>query len=371
MNAMRTRTNTAPARARSIGARCGHAALACCAVLATCAQTARASPQHAAQAAGFELKSWSIADGLPQSSINDVLQTSEGELWIATFGGLASFDGVRFRNFDLGTASDLPSCRITALAPDGAGGLWVATQNDGVVRFREGHVVETTPPLPPLEEILVLRRAADGGLWLRSSSGAVWRQGQFAWSCVVLPTFGAGYGSLCLERDGSLLMFSNQQLMRHAADGTRLLQLNAPSRINSLALDARGVAWLGLASGLARLSGEQLERVLVAPPLDAPVEALLPLDDGRIWIGTRAGPRLLSRSEDGASFVASPAPAGFPASFEVRSMLADREGNLWLGSTSQGLMRLAPHWLRAVPLNGQRRRHRARHQVGRTWVASV
>ena len=346
------------------------AALACCLALALFEPDARA--QLASQGAGFRLESWSIVDGLPQSSINDVIQTPEGELWIATFGGLASFDGVRFRNFGLSTSGDLPSCRITALSPDGAGGLWVATQNDGVVRFCDGRVVETTPPLPAQEEILVLLRGTDGGLWLRASSGSVWRQGRYAWSCVVPPTGGADYGSLCLERDGSLLIFSDMRLMRHTADGAQLLMRRAPARIHALALDAQGGAWLGLSDGLARLRGEQIERVAVAPALDAPVESLLPLDDGRIWIGTRAGPRLLRPSEDNASFVASAAPSGFPPGFEVRSMLLDREGNLWLGSTSQGLMRLAPHWLRAVTLAGQRRTVTALAPagVGRTWVAS-
>jgi ligand-binding sensor domain-containing protein len=39
---------------------------------------------------------WGMAQGLPQSSVNDILQTRDGYIWLATFGGLVRFDGVNF-----------------------------------------------------------------------------------------------------------------------------------------------------------------------------------------------------------------------------------------------------------------------------------
>src|SRR5215470_1483526 len=44
--------------------------------------------------------SWTTENGLPQNSINDILQTQDGYLWLATNGGLVRFDGVRFVVFD-------------------------------------------------------------------------------------------------------------------------------------------------------------------------------------------------------------------------------------------------------------------------------
>ena len=45
---------------------------------------------------------WQTEQGLPQNSVNAMLQDHRGYLWIGTFGGLARFDGVRFRVFDSG-----------------------------------------------------------------------------------------------------------------------------------------------------------------------------------------------------------------------------------------------------------------------------
>ncbi len=37
---------------------------------------------------------WTTEDGLPQNSINAIVQTRDGYLWLATFGGLVRFDGI-------------------------------------------------------------------------------------------------------------------------------------------------------------------------------------------------------------------------------------------------------------------------------------
>ena len=42
------------------------------------------------------LEKWTTENGLPQNSINDILQTRDGYLWLATHGGLVRFDGARF-----------------------------------------------------------------------------------------------------------------------------------------------------------------------------------------------------------------------------------------------------------------------------------
>src|ERR1043166_3981033 len=41
-------------------------------------------------------RTWRTQDGLPESRIRALAQTSDGYLWIGTPGGLARFDGVRF-----------------------------------------------------------------------------------------------------------------------------------------------------------------------------------------------------------------------------------------------------------------------------------
>ena len=51
-------------------------------------------PSHSAGCAQHRLDSWTTENGLPQNSVNDILQTHDGYLWLATFGGLVRFDGI-------------------------------------------------------------------------------------------------------------------------------------------------------------------------------------------------------------------------------------------------------------------------------------
>ena len=74
--------------------------------------------------------SWTTENGLPQNSIRDILQTSDGYLWLATEGGLVRFDGARFVVFDR-SVPGFGGQRIGALREDRHGALWAATTVPG------------------------------------------------------------------------------------------------------------------------------------------------------------------------------------------------------------------------------------------------
>ena len=82
--------------------------------------------------------SWTTENGLPQNSVNDILQTRDGYLWLATFGGLVRFDGLRFTVFDRSIAG-IESQRIRALHEDRGGTLWAATEDGMLIRYRDEH----------------------------------------------------------------------------------------------------------------------------------------------------------------------------------------------------------------------------------------
>jgi hypothetical protein len=62
--------------------------------MAACVVLLCGLPMDAAAQRLFD--SWTTENGLPQNSVNDILQTRDGYLWLATHGGLVRFDGVRF-----------------------------------------------------------------------------------------------------------------------------------------------------------------------------------------------------------------------------------------------------------------------------------
>src|SRR6185295_4949137 len=81
---------------------------------------------------------WTVQDGLPQNSVNAILQTRDGYLWLGTFGGLARFDGVKFTVFNSGNTLGLKGNRILSLYEDRAGRLWIGTETGEVMSLKDG-----------------------------------------------------------------------------------------------------------------------------------------------------------------------------------------------------------------------------------------
>jgi signal transduction histidine kinase/ligand-binding sensor domain-containing protein len=80
---------------------------------------------------------WTTESGLPQNSVNDILQTRDRYMWFATHGGLVRFDGIRFVLFDR-SVEGIGSQRLMALHEDREGTLWAASDNGMLIRYRDG-----------------------------------------------------------------------------------------------------------------------------------------------------------------------------------------------------------------------------------------
>jgi len=84
------------------------------------------------------VKSYTTDDGLPQNTPTAMVQTRDGYLWIATFGGLARFDGLKFTVFTTSDVPQLANNRLTALAEDRDGVLWIGSEDGDLVSYKDG-----------------------------------------------------------------------------------------------------------------------------------------------------------------------------------------------------------------------------------------
>lgn len=284
---------------------------------------------------GVQVASWTVADGLPQGTVNDIVETPDGELWLATFGGLVRFDGVHFAVLDLANLAGLPSNRITALASDSAGGLWLATQTGHIAHFSGGRVVALIPPPDRHVELIALAISTSGTIFARAALGQVYRVDGPAMHEIAALGLGNGFHNLRATPDGGLWAATGGRLFR--LDTGEVLEV--AGSIVDLAPDGGGGLWLGLEDGLARFSAGRMERVAVTPALAGPISAILP-DGDRLWLGTLHGVTEVRRGADG-SWRQSAAPVGLREGFGVRSIRRDHEGNVWIGSNGQGLFRLS------------------------------
>lgn len=75
-------------------------------------------------------------EGLPQSTVSEIIQDKEGFLWFGTWDGLVRYDGYSFRTFRNipNDSTSLSNNNIRIIYQDRSGFLWIATQY-GLNRF--------------------------------------------------------------------------------------------------------------------------------------------------------------------------------------------------------------------------------------------
>jgi ligand-binding sensor domain-containing protein len=108
---------------------------------------------------------WDGDSGLPQNSVDAILQTHDGYLWLGTQEGLARFDGVRFTMFDTRNSHAMHDDWVKALCETRDGTLWVGTEA-GLLRWKNGGFEETQPRGALSTAVIsALLESRDGVLW--------------------------------------------------------------------------------------------------------------------------------------------------------------------------------------------------------------
>ncbi len=292
---------------------------------------------------------WHTEQGLPQDSVNAMLQDHQGYLWIGTFGGLARFDGERFTVFYLADTPGIGSDQIFSLYEDRTGVLWIGTVDGGLTRLQDGVATTYTEHDGlPSRFISSIRGDAEGKVWFNTSGGVA----RFAGTKLeAYPTHhGKAVREFFLEaRDGSMWFRCGGDVVRFGADGSiATLHPDKPSVF--LVHEARdGSVWIAFRDQyqLVRYDRGVFSYVPLPPighsklPGEFPLFSLAMTEDtnGELLLLTPTG---LVRIVDGRpkSPEALPLPANGHEMAKVRSLLADREGNLWVGTVGMGLTRL-------------------------------
>jgi ligand-binding sensor domain-containing protein/signal transduction histidine kinase len=308
------------------------------AALLCLAQVATADTNPPLQDA-FVCRAWGTEAGLPQNTVNTIVQTHDGYLWLGTQGGLARFDGVRFAVY--GLTHGLPSVQVRALCEDGEGNLWIGT-GGGLCRMRDGRFENFTAEngLAGIN-VTAIARGNREEIWVGTADGLnLWRRGKF-----VQPEALASWGrppirSLLTDRHGAIWIGSNQGLFElkdenlvealNPADGQSITSAYC------LLEDSAGNIWVGIGNGriLCRRDNKWASYDESAGVPYAYTTCLAEGVGGTIWAGSLD--QGLHNFHDGKFWPVQDGLSGQA----IRSLFADREGNLWVGMRTSGLNRV-------------------------------
>ena len=126
----------------------------------------------------YKIDGWQTEQGLPLNTVQSLLQTRDGYLWVGTGGGLARFDGVRFATFESAEVPAVASQPIFGLMEDRDGNLWIGHSSGAAIyrdgRFRPIFGNEVTDG----RRVWAFAQAADGAIWVATENGLVrWNEG--------------------------------------------------------------------------------------------------------------------------------------------------------------------------------------------------
>jgi signal transduction histidine kinase/ligand-binding sensor domain-containing protein len=298
---------------------------------------------------------WGPGQGAPLGGAVALAQTNDGYLWIAGPSGLFRFDGIAFERVELPHDPKLSSLSlISAFAPRG-GGLWIGFTFGGVALLKEEHwQVFSAADGVPTGSAAQFVETPDGTLWVATDDGLARFDG-VRWKAV-----GSQMG---LPASDSPVLFVDSQGTIWAGGGKSLFFLRAgehkfrnqpiavstPWAGSSMAESSSGTVWLD--------AGYDLVPVAQNPPpgtARASSRGELVFDhDGTLWASADVLRRIAHPEhptigvalhlEDNADAYTD---ADGLTSRTVFALLADREGNVWVGTT-HGLDRFSEPSLKA------------------------
>lgn len=289
--------------------------------------------------ADYVVDSWDVKQGLPQISVLAMTQDADGYLWFGTQAGLARFDGVRFHRYNprdtLGVNSN-----IQALLADDRRRLWIGTALGLLVlengRFRRVLPVDRSGA--PTLAFPVPALAMDGGRVLVAGADGVYtpESGRLR-RLHALPQPALSL----LPRPDGLWAGGAGRIYRIRPGVTEAFPLTAAQGepVTALAWH-HGSLWAATNRGLYRQQGGTWLR---AGNGSAPtIEAMASDRDDNLWISTS---QYLERLRDGHPVERI---QGRPGTVAIRSIYEDHDGNLWLGSQTEGVARAWNGYTRRV-----------------------
>jgi ligand-binding sensor domain-containing protein/signal transduction histidine kinase len=328
-------------------------------------------------APGLEARDWPVEEMMPAARLDFVIPRGAGGTWRLANGRVQRWSDDRLEE-DLGAypwGVDEPVL-VSAVCEDQEGNLVVGTRGEGVFWWDDAGEVMAISVAEGLSHAIVLSLLVDreGNLWVGTDGGGLNRiQRQDIET--VEATRDLVVQSVTEDAAGVIWIGYNGGNVDRWHDGRseRLLlrQAGRDLSIRAVLADREGRVWVGTwGGGLFQWQNDRFVRAPGAERLPTVVQALYEDPLGVIWAGTQGG---LARW-DGTMWQLLTTRDGLPSN-QVRAMMDDGEGGLWVGTETDGLARLGAGtvrtWRKEDGLPADSITFLWRDAEGRLWVGTA
>jgi len=286
---------------------------------------------------------WTSDQGLPVNTVEAIVQTNDGYIWIGTQEGLARFDGVRFTVFNNLNTREIKSNNLWALCEDNEGALWIGSYNDGLICLKHGKFIKyTTENGLSSNMINCIYEDRKGDIWIGTVGGGLnhFKNGEFTWYTTRDGLCNNTINAIHEDSRGNLF-FGTGKGLNYFKDGSFTSYTTKEGLSNnfvySIYEDRKGKLWIGTRQGLNLLNDGRFYVYTEADGLSNDfIRCMYEDRDGNFWIGTYGGG--LNRFKEG-TFTCLTSEDDLSSNI-IRCIYEDNEGNLWIGTHGGGLNRL-------------------------------
>lgn len=319
----------------------------------------------------YTLRHLGIEDGLSNNYVTDIVQDSQGCIWIATEAGLNRFNGKDFTVYNTHN-SDIAGDALTRLLYDPEENkLWVGTKTGiSLLDCRTQEFEQSTPfdSIDMNNNIVSISPAADGGIWVANHYGKIVHYNKTGGKVTILSreniqglphshwsVFDNGKGQLYVGHSGegmSIIDLKSGTIKRYQNDPHNPKSLPGSS-VYSIYIDHLENIWMGTNQGLALYNPVtedfQIFRYEAGNPeslISDHVYEIKEMQDNRLWIATDIGGISILDLRN-ITFM-NPKDLKFQnitntydkhglSSGNIRSLFQDSFGNIWIGNYSSGV----------------------------------
>lgn len=236
--------------------------------------------------------------GLSSRRVGGGVQDRNGLLWFATWNGLNCYDGYEFHRINIkpGDNAGISTGRLRDIRLSSKGNIWCHTDN-GIYEFDLS--TYTFREIPPKTQKVIAKHMSKLWRGLTDMQGNLWtadREGL--------------YRTTTLHHPASIIKGTEGEWPR------------------SFAIDNIGNLWMSMADSRRIKVFDTNGNIVRTIMLDTSPYAMLPMQNGRVWVGGKPG-RLLRVEADGQQTLVS--------SDIVYDIKEDGEGHLWIATFGEGI----------------------------------
>ncbi len=240
---------------------------------------------------------------------------------------------------------------VYAICQSRDGYLWIGTER-GLVRFNGFDftlIQRPVPGMPPIGAVRGLAADVEGNLWVRLDGPRLllYRNGKFVDAADRFGLHEVAFTAMALDTQGELILWGlKNQTLRYSKGAFRRYagSANIAGVVIAAAETRDHRVWLGTRNiGLFHIDRDHMAGMSSKLTLTS-VNALLPVNESGLWIGTDTGLSLWN----GTRMAAVQIPSSMNQ-LQILALTSDHSGNVWAG-TAHGLVRITPAHLVSTEL---------------------